>query len=194
LLKQNLILALFLLRDLHLRFLLLLLELLQPSVAAMVGEQIRVEGARAKGLVLAVVLEVLLLVFPLLELRLQEMLAAAHLPQKSETLKRIPTRAVLFIICVLLLLVLPLPLVAGLGREEMAAQEAWAKELVLAVVLEVLQLVFPLLELHLKEMLKRQEMMALLPQKGNHLKRCWIPTPTGLFFFFKLTPAVSLPL
>jgi len=65
---------------------------------------------------------------------------------------------------------------------------------VLAVVLEVLQLVFPLLELHLKEMLKRQEMIALLPQKGNHLKRCWIPTPTGLFFFSKLTPAVSLPL
>ena len=81
-----------------------------------------------------------------------------------------------------------------MGREEMAAQEAWAKELVLAVVLETLQLFSPLPELHLKEMLQKQEMMALLPQKGNHLKRCWIPTPTGLFFFFKLTPAVSLPL
>jgi len=144
--------------------------------------------------VLAVVFEVLRLVFPLLVQHLQEMLAAALLPQKSETLKRTPTRAGLFIICVLLLLVRPLALVAGLGREEMAAQEAWAKELVLAVVLETLQLFSPLPELHLKEMLQKQEMMALLPQKGNHLKKCWVPTPTGLFFFSKLTPAVSPPL
>jgi len=83
-------------------FLLLLLRPLPflPLVVAVLVraevEEVGVGAGELKELVLAVVLKVVLLFLPLPELRLQEMLAAALLPSKSDSLKRIPTRAGLF--------------------------------------------------------------------------------------------------
>jgi len=83
-------------------FLLLLLRPLPflPLVVAVLVraevEEVGVGAGELKELVLAVVLKVVLLFLPLPELRLQEMLAAALVPSKSDSLKRIPTRAGLF--------------------------------------------------------------------------------------------------